>query len=133
MAMSIRDADTAEAVKRITRGASERVARFACDYAVRAGRRVVTAVHKANVLHLTDGLFLESARRVIAGYPGLLFDDKMVDAACYLLVKSPLQFDVMVMPNQYGDSALNPTEMIRSPASGCVPGHRENTGCHDHS
>lgn len=94
---------TAEAIKRITRTASERVTRFSCDYAVRMGRRKITAVHKANVLHLTDGLFLESARRITAEYPGLEFDDKMVDATCYLLIKSPQQFDVMPMPNQYGD------------------------------
>ena len=60
-------------------------------------------MHKANVLHLTDGLFLESARRVTAEWPSLEFDDKMVDAACYLLIKSPQQFEVMLMPNQYGD------------------------------
>jgi isocitrate dehydrogenase (NAD+) len=97
------DADTAEAVKRITRPASRRIARFACDYAVRHGRRTVTAVHKANVLHRTDGLFLESVRAVAADYPGLRFDDRMVDAACYHLVKVPGQFDVLVLPNQYGD------------------------------
>jgi isocitrate dehydrogenase (NAD+) len=97
------DNDTAEAVKRITRGASMRVARFACEHALRAGRRKITAVHKANVLHLTDGLFLESVRAAVAGYPGLECDDRMVDAACYLLIKSPQVFDVLVLPNQYGD------------------------------
>jgi isocitrate dehydrogenase (NAD+) len=97
------DPDTAEAVKRITRGASTRVARFACDYASRTGLRKITAIHKANVLHHTDGLFLESVRDATAEYPMLEFDDKMVDAACYLLIKSPDQFQVMVMPNQYGD------------------------------
>jgi len=97
------DADTSEAVKRVTRQASCRVARFACDYAVRHGRRRVTAVHKANVLHLTDGLFLESVRSVVAEYPGLEFDDRMIDAACYHLIKNPRMFDVIVAPNQYGD------------------------------
>ncbi len=97
------DADTAEAVKRITRGASMRVARFACEYALRTGRRKVTAVHKANVLHLTDGLFLESVRAASAEYPGIRCDDRMVDAACYLLVKDPGQFEILVLPNQYGD------------------------------
>ncbi|MEK7408787.1 MAG: isocitrate/isopropylmalate family dehydrogenase [Acidobacteriota bacterium] len=97
------DADTAEAVKLITRAASTRIARFACEHAVRHQRAKITAVHKANVLHLTDGLFLESVRAVVAQYPGLVFDDRMVDAACYLLVKSPEQFDVLVLPNQYGD------------------------------
>ncbi len=97
------DPDTAEAVKLITRAASTRIARFACEYALHHGRSKVTAVHKANVLHLTDGLFLDSVRTVVAQYPALVFDDRMVDAACYLLVKSPEQFDVLVLPNQYGD------------------------------
>jgi isocitrate dehydrogenase (NAD+) len=97
------DADTAEAVKRISRAASCRVARFACDYAIRRGRQKVTAVHKANVLHLTDGLFLESVRAVAGEYPTLRFDDQMVDAAGYHLIKSPRLFDVLVLPNQYGD------------------------------
>lgn len=97
------DTDTAEATKRITGTASRRVARFACDYAMRAGRRRVTAVHKANVLHLTDGLFLESVRQVVAEHPELEFDDRMIDATCYLLVKQPELFDVLVLPNQYGD------------------------------
>lgn len=97
------DDNTGEAIKRITRQASRRVARFACDYAARHGRKKVTAVHKANVLHLTDGLFLESVRSVVGEYPELDFDDRMVDATCYLLVKDPGMFDVMVMPNQYGD------------------------------
>jgi isocitrate dehydrogenase (NAD+) len=97
------DPDTAVAVKRITRQASRRVARFACEYAVARSRRRITAVHKANVLHLTDGLFLESARWVAAQYPNLTFEDLMVDATCYYLVKQPQRFDVLVLPNQYGD------------------------------
>ena len=96
-------ADTAEAIKRITRGASRAVTQYACEYAVRHHRRKITAVHKANVLHLTDGLFLSTAREVTGEFPGLLFDDRMVDATCYLLVKTPEMFDVMVTPNQYGD------------------------------
>lgn len=95
--------DTAEAIKRISRGASLRVARFAFEWARRHGRRKVTVVHKANVLHLTDGLFLECARLVARDYPEIEFDDRMVDAACYLLVKEPRRFDVLVAPNQYGD------------------------------
>lgn len=97
------DDDTVEAAKRITGTASRRIARFACEYARSEGRRTVTAIHKANVLHLTDGLFLESVRGVAADYPELTFDDRMVDAACYLLVKRPAEFDVLVLPNQYGD------------------------------
>jgi isocitrate dehydrogenase (NAD+) len=97
------DADTGEAIKRITRPASRRITEFACDYALRHGRRRVTAIHKANVLHRTDGLFLETARATAANYPQLAFHDQMVDAACYLLVKQPVSFDVMLLPNQYGD------------------------------
>jgi isocitrate dehydrogenase (NAD+) len=97
------DPETAEAVKRISRGASLRVARFAFEWARRHGRRKVTAVHKANVLHMTDGLFLECARQAARDYPEIEFDDRMVDAACYLLVKEPRLFDVVLAPNQYGD------------------------------
>ncbi len=93
----------AEATKLITQEASRRIARFACEYAIRHGRRKITAVHKANVLHLTDGLFLESVRAVTAEYPSLVFQDRMVDATCYLLVRHPQDFDVLVLPNQYGD------------------------------
>ncbi|MCL6543658.1 MAG: isocitrate/isopropylmalate dehydrogenase family protein [Bryobacteraceae bacterium] len=95
--------DCAEAVKRITRQASRRIAQFAFEYAVRYGRRRVTAVHKANVLHKTDGLFLQCVREVAASYPGIASDDRMVDAASYYMVKDPAAFDVLVMPNQYGD------------------------------
>lgn len=95
--------DAAEATKRISGTASRRLARFACEYALRTGRKKVTAIHKANVLHLTDGLFLESARSEVSACPALAFDDQMVDAACYHLVKHPEMFDVLVLPNQYGD------------------------------
>lgn len=95
--------DCAEAVKRITRQASRRIAQFAYEFAVRYGRRRVTAVHKANVLHKTDGLFLQCVREVAASYPGIASDDRMVDAASYCMVKDPAAFDVLVMPNQYGD------------------------------
>jgi len=97
------DDGVAEATKRISKTASRRVARFACDYALKAGRGKITAIHKANVLHLTDGLFLESVRGVAGEYPALEFDDQMVDAACYHLIRRPEMFDVLVLPNQYGD------------------------------
>lgn len=90
-------------MKRITREASLRIARFAFEYAARHGRRRVTAIHKANVLHKTDGLFLQCVRDVAASYPDIASDDRMVDAACYLMVKDPSVFDVLVLPNQYGD------------------------------
>jgi len=96
-------ADRGEATKVTTRQASERVARYACEYALRHGRKTVSAIHKANVLHHTDGLFLEVVKGVVEEYSSLSFSDKMIDAACYLVVKQPEQFDVLVMPNQYGD------------------------------
>lgn len=95
--------DIAEAVKRISRDACERITRYSCEYAQRHGRRNLSAIHKANVLHLTDGMFLETVRKVASDYDGVTFDETAVDAACYLLVKKPGHFDVMVMPNQYGD------------------------------
>jgi isocitrate dehydrogenase (NAD+) len=97
------DADTAESIKGITRFASERIARFAFAYARAHSRRKVTAMHKANVLHLTDGLFLSAARDVAAQNSDVPFDDKMIDVCCYLLVRRPEEFDVMLLPNQYGD------------------------------
>lgn len=93
----------AEAVKRITAAASRRIARFAFEYARTAGRSRVTAIHKANVLHLTDGLFLRCVREVAESYAPIRCDDRMVDAACYMMVKDPRAFDVLVLPNQYGD------------------------------
>jgi len=95
--------DSAEAIKRITREASVRVAKFSFDYARRHGRRRVTCLHKANVLNYTDGLFLRCCREVAADYPDLVFDDLMIDAACYTIVREPARFDVVVCPNQYGD------------------------------
>jgi isocitrate dehydrogenase (NAD+) len=97
------DDDCAEATKRITGTASRRIAKFSCEYAERFGRRKVMAVHKANVLHLTDGLFLESVRSVVAAHPGLQFEEQAIDAACFLAVRKPHVFDVVVLPNQYGD------------------------------
>jgi isocitrate dehydrogenase (NAD+) len=95
--------DEAWAIKRITRKASERIFRFAFEYARCRGRRRVTAGHKANVLNLTDGLFLRCGRDVAAGFPGLAFEDSMIDALCFRVVKRPETLDVLVLPNQYGD------------------------------
>ena len=93
----------AEGIKLITRAASERVVRFACEWARAHGRHRVTAVHKANIMKLTDGLFLRTAREVAAGYPDLEFDDRIVDNLCLQLVQTPERFDVLVAPNLYGD------------------------------
>ena len=96
--------DAAESIKIITRAASERIARFAFDYAVANGRRKVTAVHKANIMKLSDGLFLESCTTVAKEYDGRVeFEDRIVDNMCMQLVQKPEQYDVMVLPNLYGD------------------------------
>ena len=95
--------DIANGVKLITRNASLRICRFAFDYARRHGRRKVTAVHKANIMKLTDGLFLNCFRQVAADYPEIEADDVIIDALCMKLVQKPEQFDVMVAPNLYGD------------------------------
>jgi isocitrate dehydrogenase (NAD+) len=96
--------DAAESIKIITREASERIARFAFDYAVANGRRKVTAVHKANIMKLSDGLFLESCRTVAADYDGRIeFEDRIVDNMCMQLVQKPELYDVLVLPNLYGD------------------------------
>src|SRR3954467_7999012 len=96
--------DAAESIKIIARFASERIARFAFDYAVTNGRRKVTAVHKANIMKLSDGLFLESCRTVAAGYAGRVeFEDRIVDNMCMQLVQKPELYDVLVLPNLYGD------------------------------
>ena len=95
--------DIANGVKLITRDASLRICQFAFDYARRHGRKKVTAVHKANIMKLTDGLFLNCFRQVAADYPEIEADDVIIDALCMKLVQKPEQFDVMVAPNLYGD------------------------------
>jgi isocitrate dehydrogenase (NAD+) len=96
--------DAAESIKIITREASERIARFAFEYAVANGRHKVTAVHKANIMKLSDGLFLESCRTVAADYEGRIeFEDRIVDNMCMQLVQKPDLYDVLVLPNLYGD------------------------------
>ena len=97
--------DAAESIKIITREASERIARYAFDYAIANGRHKVTAVHKANIMKLSDGLFLESCRTVAATYEGrgIEFEDRIVDNMCMQLVQKPELYDVLVLPNLYGD------------------------------
>jgi isocitrate dehydrogenase (NAD+) len=92
-----------ESLKIITEDASMRVAKFAFDYAVKHGRSRVTAVHKANIMKMSDGLFLRCVRRVAEGFPHITSDERIVDNACMQLVINPTQFDVLVMPNLYGD------------------------------
>jgi len=96
--------DAAESIKIITRAASQRIARYAFEYAIRNGRRKVTAVHKANIMKLSDGLFLESCQQVAANYEGrVAFEDRIVDNLCMQLVQKPELYDVLVLPNLYGD------------------------------
>jgi len=95
--------EAAESIRIITRRASERIVRFAFEYARSNGRSKVTAVHKANILKATDGLFLNVAREVAEEYPEIEFEDRIVDAMCMMLVQRPRDFDVLVMPNLYGD------------------------------
>ena len=92
-----------ESLKIITFAASTRISQFAFDYARRHGRKRVTAVHKANIMKMSDGLFLKCVRDVAASYPDITQDDLIVDAACMHLVMKPEQFDVLLMPNLYGD------------------------------
>ena len=97
------DEDTVVAKKIITRKASERIIRDAFEYALSHGRRKVTCVHKANILKQTDGFFLDIFNQIKNEYPDIIAEDKIVDAVCMQLVLNPKQFDVMVMPNLYGD------------------------------
>ena len=97
------DEDTAESIKIITRKASIRIAEFAFDYAVKNNRKLVTVVTKANICKLSDGLFLNCAREVAQKYPQIQFKEILVDNLCMQLVQNPEQFDVLVLPNLYGD------------------------------
>jgi isocitrate dehydrogenase (NAD+) len=101
-AVRIRE-DSGISVKAISRGGSERIVRFAFEETRRRGRKQVTAAHKANIMKFSDGLFLDEARRVAAQYPDIAFDDRIIDALCMQLVQSPERFDVLVLPNLYGD------------------------------
>jgi isocitrate dehydrogenase (NAD+) len=92
-----------ESLRIVTERASERIVRFAFETARRRGRRKVTAVHKANILKLSDGLFLSVAARVARDYPDIAFEDSIVDATAMKLVLEPSQFDVLVMENLFGD------------------------------
>jgi isocitrate dehydrogenase (NAD+) len=100
---SIKEPGKAEAIKIITEYASERIAKSAFDYAERNDRKKVTVVHKANILKLTDGLFLDTARRISKAYPKIEFEDRIIDNMCMQLVTKPGSFDVILTMNLYGD------------------------------
>jgi isocitrate dehydrogenase (NAD+) len=97
------DDNSAESIKIITRAASERIARFAFDYALKNDRKEVCAVTKANICKLSDGLFLECVRNVAKEYDSIKYREILVDNVCMQLVQRPEQFDVLVLPNLYGD------------------------------
>lgn len=92
-----------ESLKIITERASRRIARFAFEYARREGRRKITAIHKANIMKMSDGLFLRCFREVASEYPEIEANDLIVDNACLQLVMNPTQFDVLLLENLYGD------------------------------
>ncbi|MBR1460670.1 isocitrate/isopropylmalate dehydrogenase family protein [bacterium] len=97
------DADTAHSIKIITRNASERICKFAFEYALKNNRHEVCAVSKANIMKLSDGLFLDSYRNVAKNYPTIKTREILVDNLCMQLVQDPTRFDVLVLPNLYGD------------------------------
>jgi isocitrate dehydrogenase (NAD+) len=92
-----------ESVRLITRAAAERIVRFAFELARRGGRRLVTFCHKADVMRLSDGLFLECARGVADEYPFIQFEEKTIDNVCLEMARDPSEFDVLVMENLFGD------------------------------
>ena len=96
-----------ESLKLVTGRKSTRIAKFAFDYATKNGRKKVTAVHKANIMKLGDGLFLRCCEDVAKLYPEITFENMIVDNACMQMVSNPQQFDVMVMPNLYGNILAN--------------------------
>jgi isocitrate dehydrogenase (NAD+) len=95
--------DSGISIKPISVGATERIVRFAFDYARKNGRKKVTSVHKANIMKFTDGLWLEVSRDVAQKYADIEFEDRIVDNMCMQLVQKPELYDVLVLPNLYGD------------------------------
>ncbi|OQA58349.1 MAG: Isocitrate dehydrogenase (NADP) [Candidatus Omnitrophica bacterium ADurb.Bin277] len=95
--------DSGVSIKPISVAGTERIVKFAFDYARKYGRKKVTAVHKANIMKFTDGLFLEVSREVAKQYPDIAFEDRIVDNMCMQLVQKPELYDVLVLPNLYGD------------------------------
>ena len=95
--------DAAESIKIFTRKGCERIIRYAFEFARKEGRKKVTAVHKANIMKCTDGMFLNIARAISKEYPEIEFEDAIIDAMCMRLVQTPEACDVLVLPNLYGD------------------------------
>ncbi|MCJ7515262.1 MAG: isocitrate/isopropylmalate family dehydrogenase, partial [Dehalococcoidia bacterium] len=95
--------DSGFSIKVISETASRRIVKFAFEYARANNRKRITAAHKANILKFSDGIFLDAAREVAKEYPGIEFEDVVIDALCMRLVRNPGQYDVIVLPNLYGD------------------------------
>jgi isocitrate dehydrogenase (NAD+) len=121
------DENTVHAIKIITRKASERIIRDAFEYALSHDRHKVTCVHKANILKLSDGMFLSIFKKIAALYPQIESDDKIVDNVCMQLVMHPESFDVMVMPNLYGDIVSDLTSGLIG-GLGLLPSSNLGTG-----
>jgi isocitrate dehydrogenase (NAD+) len=117
-----------ESLKIITEKASTRVSQFAFQHARASGRRLVTAIHKANIMKLSDGLFLESTRKVSREFTDIKYDERIVDAACMQLVMRPEKFDVLLLPNLYGDIVSDLCAGLVG-GLGVVPGANMGTDC----
>jgi isocitrate dehydrogenase (NAD+) len=117
-----------ESLKIITERASTRIARFAFEHARATGRKRVTAIHKANIMKLGDGLFLESCRKVATQFSDVSYDERIVDAVCMHLVMHPEKFDVLVLPNLYGDIVSDLCAGLVG-GLGVVPGANLGTDC----
>lgn len=117
-----------ESLKITTREKASRIAKFAFDYAVKHGRKKVTAVHKANIMKMGDGLFLQCCKEISQMYPSIGYETMIVDNACMQLVSKPQQFDVVVLPNLYGNIVANLSVGLVGGA-GIVPGESYSTDC----
>jgi isocitrate dehydrogenase (NAD+) len=117
-----------ESLKVITKTASTNIAKAAFEYSVREGRNKVVAIHKANIMKLTDGLFLRCCREVAAGFPEIEYGELIVDNACMQLVMRPETFDVLVLPNLYGDIVSDLTAGLVG-GLGIVPGANLGDTC----
>jgi isocitrate dehydrogenase (NAD+) len=117
-----------ESLKVITEKASTNIARFAFEFARANGRKRVTGIHKANILKLGDGLFLKSLRAVARDYTDVTYDERIIDAACMSLVMHPERFDVLLLPNLYGDIVSDLGAGLVG-GLGVVPGANLGEGC----
>ena len=120
--------DSGITIKAISITGTRRIVKYALEYARKHGRKKVTAVHKANILKFSDGLFLEVAREVAKEYPDIEFEDRIVDNMCMQLVQKPELYDVMVLPNLYGDIV---SDLCRGwwGAGCCSGGEHRRGGC----